>query len=764
VTNKRKLRGIAILITLAFLLSLLPAGMASAGGSYDALQVPNVDDDTVDDLGTVLCKITAGSLSDGDAVIFRLPTDFEFRQLSDEDELDTTATFVYRIDIPDEYQGDTNGLKDADVEVEKLDDNEFKVVVTNLAYSDEWDSYLYLDLDNIYIDEDYEGDIELVASAPSGSGFPTGKVVVGRVGGGVLDISVIDAPTFSDDTDKETDPVTIRIEEDIKGALEEDDESLKFVLPSGFEWQDVDEDDDLKVIWGDEDLADKIEFDADEDELIIIVEDETDEATCFELTLGINVEDETKAKVGDVVAKIRGASDTKQAEAIVGTYGEYDVTIEVDGEPTTVFAGMLEQEIPDIVIKEAVEGSLTPGRTIILTLPSNAKWGAVDDSASDSSVDLNFVGFVGDDGRAIKYKVGDEESTDAAELTLEDLEVVLEPGVTGDLVIEVSGTQGLDAELKVAEVVAPVTATASEKSSVKVGLQGQVAGDITITESLAGAIKEDEDLIIDLPDGVKFTSVPEVEVTEGDLDIDESGVKRQADDNQLLIPIDGDSTEPSTIKISGIEYTVDRTVAEGDITVKIKGDAVIEVNDYEEIKDYYGTGNVEGEDGWVLIEDEEAFELDDGMIWPASTTAAKTVNAVVVTPAPGEVKGTAVLQIGSTTMKVNGVDVEMDVAPYLKNNRTYVSARFCAKALGVDDKNIVWDGATQTATIIAGAKVIQLKVGSNVMVINGANITMDTAPELVPPGRVMLPIGWLAWAFGAKADWDNETQTATLEL
>ncbi|MGQ9497496.1 MAG: copper amine oxidase N-terminal domain-containing protein [Desulfotomaculales bacterium] len=66
--------------------------------------------------------------------------------------------------------------------------------------------------------------------------------------------------------------------------------------------------------------------------------------------------------------------------------------------------------------------------------------------------------------------------------------------------------------------------------------------------------------------------------------------------------------------------------------------------------------------------------------------------------------------------------------------------------------------------MIAGAKVIQVKVGSQAMIVNGASVTMDTAPELVPPGRVCLPIGWLAWALGAKTSWDNATQTATLEL
>ena len=49
----------------------------------------------------------------------------------------------------------------------------------------------------------------------------------------------------------------------------------------------------------------------------------------------------------------------------------------------------------------------------------------------------------------------------------------------------------------------------------------------------------------------------------------------------------------------------------------------------------------------------------------------------------------------------------------------------------VDDASILWNGATQAATILKGT-VIQMKVGSKVMIVNGASITMDTAPKLVP--------------------------------
>jgi len=304
-----------------------------------------------------------------------------------------------------------------------------------------------------------------------------------------------------------------------------------------------------------------------------------------------------------------------------------------------------------------------------------------------------------------------------------------------------------------------------QESEVKIGLHEQAVSDLTITEGIAEAIKDDKNLILDLPDGVKFAVVPEVEITDGDLDIDLSGVKRQADDNQLVIPIDGKSTTPSTIKVSGIKYTVDRTVPEGDIVVKVKGDAVNEVNDYAEIEDYYGAGNVTGKDGRVKIETKEAFDLDEGMIWPQSTTAAKVANATCVTPHPGEViaPGAVVFKIGDTTYTVGGAAYQqMDVAPYIKDGRTYLPVRYVGNALGISDNNIFWDGVKRSVTLIKGDRVVQVTIGSKFMLINGATITMDVAPEIIPPGRTMLPIRWIAQAFGAQVDWDATAQTVTI--
>ena len=57
--------------------------------------------------------------------------------------------------------------------------------------------------------------------------------------------------------------------------------------------------------------------------------------------------------------------------------------------------------------------------------------------------------------------------------------------------------------------------------------------------------------------------------------------------------------------------------------------------------------------------------------------------------------------------------------------------------------------------------VVQLTIGSTTMLLNGAPITMDTAPEITS-GRTCLPVAWVAKALGANIQWDATTQTVTI--
>ena len=103
----------------------------------------------------------------------------------------------------------------------------------------------------------------------------------------------------------------------------------------------------------------------------------------------------------------------------------------------------------------------------------------------------------------------------------------------------------------------------------------------------------------------------------------------------------------------------------------------------------------------------------------------------------------------------------MDAAPFIDSStsRTYVPVRFLSQALGA---NVNWDAQTQMVTLVDGSITEQMVVGSTTLAVNGQDQTMDTAPQIVPPGRTELPARFVAQAFGYQVTWNQSTQQVTI--
>ncbi|SFH06543.1 Copper amine oxidase N-terminal domain-containing protein [Desulfotomaculum arcticum] len=849
----------SLLMALVFAFTMVFPWGAAFAADYDS-NVPVVDDDKIQDLETVTVQLDPGEVSEGARLTMRLPSDFEFvdkdgNAMTQADWSKTSvAGGVYQygtngtdgikniISVPENYRGDTNALWGAGMlEIKKLADNEIQLTVAGTPDPGA-DGYFSFKLGAVYVDEGFDGDIEMTLDGTGG--FDDGTLTVGRVTGGEVDIDVIDAPNFGDDTSAD-DPVVIRFKEDRAGGLADgEDESIKLVLPDGFEWANVsakavesplskaegyvadaedligdvvdndiftaiknsddeaefdtaksdaltelsneytaagalgtlsgdraqtalekayDAVDDVEYsdiqtkattygvesIWGENPFENGAELYVDGDELIIDTSsfDGTNEDSCFEIRVGIKVEDETDAETGDVIAKVKGETTCTQSEIVVGTYGDYDVTMET-GDVPTIYAGQLEQIIADVKVNESVAGSMTEGRSLLLTLPAGAKWGqdADMDEDDDNKASLEYVGLVGDDGRTAKWRVNGESSNDAGELKLGDMEVMVEPGFEGDLVAEVGGTMPVDVdEITLAKVVPAVKVSAEKVDGLIIGRDAQDVGDITITEAADGLIKDGEDLVIDLPRGVAFTGEPEVTVTEGDLEIDDVSIKDDDsdEDNLLVIGINDASAEASTIVISGIQYSLDRTVAEGDIKVSVKGSAVNEVNDEDAVKDEIPTEEWDARD---IDEDGD----DEGLVFPQKEDAAVVVNASVGTPAPTDQKLTTTITLG-------------DNGSYISDGRIMVQLRDAATALGVEPQNIFWDNATKSATFVKGERVVQITVGDPQVKLNGTALPTDKGAE-IKDGRTFVSLSAAGVALNAVTAWDNDTKTATLTV
>ncbi len=115
-------------------------------------------------------------------------------------------------------------------------------------------------------------------------------------------------------------------------------------------------------------------------------------------------------------------------------------------------------------------------------------------------------------------------------------------------------------------------------------------------------------------------------------------------------------------------------------------------------------------------------------------------------------------KLGSKSYTAGGKTYPMDVAPYVKNDRSYVSIRYLANALGVRDQDITWNPATKTAMLKKGDTTLWFILGSRVMkkqvdLIAPVTIQMDVAPE-IRNGRLCLPARYVAEGFGFRVEWD----------
>ncbi|MEW5762189.1 MAG: stalk domain-containing protein [Bacillota bacterium] len=129
-----------------------------------------------------------------------------------------------------------------------------------------------------------------------------------------------------------------------------------------------------------------------------------------------------------------------------------------------------------------------------------------------------------------------------------------------------------------------------------------------------------------------------------------------------------------------------------------------------------------------------------------------------------KVKITVTFRVGDSVLYINGKAVgRMDVAPYIKANRCFLPARYVAYTLGLKPGDIHWDQSTRTATLSGTKTTVRVTVGSQTIYVNDKPVTIDVAPELVRPGRVMLPYRWVAEPFGATVNWEPGTRTVTIE-
>ena len=90
--------------------------------------------------------------------------------------------------------------------------------------------------------------------------------------------------------------------------------------------------------------------------------------------------------------------------------------------------------------------------------------------------------------------------------------------------------------------------------------------------------------------------------------------------------------------------------------------------------------------------------------------------------------------------------------------RTMVPLRAIFEALGAD---VIWDKNTRTVLSARNGTLVELGIGSNVLVRNKQNVEIDV-PAQIMNGRTMVPARAIAESFGVAVEWDNNSRTVLL--
>ncbi|MGI6551909.1 MAG: stalk domain-containing protein [Bacillota bacterium] len=114
---------------------------------------------------------------------------------------------------------------------------------------------------------------------------------------------------------------------------------------------------------------------------------------------------------------------------------------------------------------------------------------------------------------------------------------------------------------------------------------------------------------------------------------------------------------------------------------------------------------------------------------------------------PGKPAVVIKLTLGNKEAVVDGKSSALDVAPKAgaADGKAMVPLRFVSEALGAE---VQWDPAGGQITVSYGDKEILLTPASNKITVNGEENSLDGAPEMLPPGRVLVPLDFFSRFFG----------------
>ena len=482
---------------------------------------------------------------------------------------------------------------------------------------------------------------------------------------------------------------------------------------------------------------------------------------------GVKVKTAKKCKAGDVatitVSSMASSKEFSNVKLEVAKMVKEAVTYSVeDKDLPQIWAGAYNDDTNTLKlsIEENTGDILNTSRKATFTFPEGIE-----------VVDAEFSGNGNDD---FTYEIDENvvtiknysKNNDESKKTDLDVKFILNaaPTFTGDVNVKLGG-QFDDVTLKVATVKAPYTVTA-KTSEVLIDYRYVPVNDIVITEAEEGILKEDDQIILGV-EKMDFEDAGKVEVTEGDIDVDvdiddsypsADLYETRYDKALLTVTVNDESTEASTIVISGLELYLDRTLPVGGYALQNLG-AYDHSND-KAINILWENSSPDKDEYDAEASENEAYDA----IFKYKAVTVNDSYVDVITSARDQDDSTTnkkiIITVGASTMSVGTETVNLDAPAYINSeNYTMLPVRAISEAFGA---TVNWDAASRTVTVLSGQRIISMTIGSRTMYINGTPVAMNTTAAIVND-RTFIPVRDLANSLGISAiNWTEASGTVTL--
>lgn len=484
------------------------------------------------------------------------------------------------------------------------------------------------------------------------------------------------------------------------------------------------------------------------------------------------VYDDDEVEPGEICEMTVSGDNISKTTLEVATAVTYGVTWEAEDKTLPVFySGSMDEDNDtlEVTMEETVKASWLNDRKTKIVFPEGIRVLGVDISDEDNTEAPAIPFTINDEGNELTFNSWTKVDTDTASVTFQ-FQLSIAPDFTGDITATLTG-KGVDEEIDavIGTVVAPVTVEATKTDAI-IDYRHTAIGDITITEAEAGVLEKGKKFALEI-ENLEFDDDPTVEVVSGDLKLKDVEVN---DKGQLVMTVDSESAkEPAVIKVTNCELYMERNIPAGEYALKLVAvDTLAQGTVNTTATSWDGTsyaGNTDKVTKDTIFQNAIASGVDNDKSPYFDKRSVTVLDGYVNVVTSGRDQGdntfttTLKVTIGATEMYANDKAIALDVPAYISNGYTMLPVRAVTEALS-DSAIVRWDDATKTVTITFGDRVINMVVGSSVMVINGVEVPMQAQCEITD-SRAFIPLRDMGYALGlndSKINWDDATKTATL--